>query len=43
MGRKYLQPSQRKNIPVFMNEDLFGILSEEEMIQEFPKYFGGRK
>lgn len=35
--------AKEKNIPVFMKEDLFGILSEEEMIQEFPKDFGGRK
>lgn len=35
--------AKEKNIPVFMKEDLFGILSEEEMIQEFPKNFGGRK
>lgn len=28
-----------KNIPVFMKEDLFGILDEEEMTQQFPKEF----
>ena len=31
------------NIPVFMKEDLLGILDENEMIQEFPKEFGGMK
>lgn len=31
--------AQAKNIPVFMKEDLFGILSEEEMVQQFPKEF----
>lgn len=31
--------AKEKNIPVFMKEDLLGILSEEEMIQEFPKEF----
>lgn len=31
------------NIPVFMKEDLLGILDENEMIQEFPKEFGGFK
>ena len=31
---------KEKNIPVFMKEDLLGILNEDEMIQEFPKEFG---
>lgn len=33
------EQAQRRNIPVFMKEDLYGILCEEEMIQEFPKEF----
>lgn len=33
--------AKEKNIPVFMKEDLLGILEENEMIQEFPKEFGG--
>lgn len=28
-----------KDIPVFMKEDLYGILSEKEIIQQFPKEF----
>ncbi len=35
--------AKKKNIPVFMKEDLLGILKEEEMIQEFPKEFIGIK
>ena len=31
--------AQKRSIPIFMKEDLYGILSEEEMIQEFPKEF----
>lgn len=34
--------AKAKNIPVFMKEDLLEIMSEEEMIQEFPKEFGGK-
>ena len=30
---------KEKGIPVFMKEDLLGILNENEMIQEFPKEF----
>ncbi len=33
--------AKEKNIPVFMKEDLLGILKEDEMIQEFPKEFRG--
>lgn len=29
-----------KGIPVFMKEDLYGILNKKEMIQQFPKEFG---
>lgn len=32
--------AKSKNIPVFMKEDLHGILSEKEIIQQFPKEFG---
>ena len=35
--------AKANNIPVFMKEDLLGILDESEMIQEFPKEFGGMK
>lgn len=35
--------AKEKIFLIFMNDDLFGILSDEEMIQEFPKDFGGRK
>ena len=35
--------AKSNNIPVFMKEDLLGILDENEMIQEFPKEFGERK
>ena len=35
--------AKSNNIPVFMKEDLLGILDENEMIQEFPKEFGGMK
>lgn len=31
--------AKEKNIPVFFKEDLYGILTEEEMIQEFPQEF----
>ena len=31
--------AQKRSIPIFMKEDLYGILSEEEVIQEFPKEF----
>ena len=33
--------AKEKNIPVFMKEDLLGILKEDEFVQEFPKEFGG--
>lgn len=32
--------AKEKNIPVFMKEDLLGILKEDEFVQEFPKEFG---
>ena len=35
--------AKSNNIPVFMKEDLLGILDENEMIQKFPKEFGGMK
>jgi phage protein gp37/gp68 len=35
--------AKEKNIPVFMKEDLLGILNEDEFVQEFPKEFGGIK
>ena len=35
--------AKEQNIPVFMKEDLLGIINEEEFIQEFPKDFGGAK
>ena len=35
--------AKANNIPVFMKEDLLGILNENEMIQEFPKEFGDMK
>ena len=35
--------AKEKNIPVFMKEDLLGILDEDEFVQEFPKEFGGTK
>ena len=35
--------AKEKNIPVFMKEDLLGILDEDEFVQEFPKEFGGIK
>ena len=35
--------AKANNIPVFMKEDLLGILDENEMIQEFPKEFGDMK
>ena len=35
--------AKEKNIPVFMKEDLLGILNENEFVQEFPKEFGGIK
>ncbi len=31
--------AQEAGIPLFMKEDLFGILSEKEMIQQFPEEF----
>ena len=31
--------AKEKNVPVFMKEDLLGILEETEMIQQFPKEF----
>ena len=30
---------KEQGIPVFMKEDLLGIINENEMIQEFPKEF----
>ena len=35
--------AKEKNIPVFMKEELLGILKEDEFVQEFPKEFGGIK
>ena len=35
------EQAKKQKIPVFMKEDLLGILSEEEMIQEFPVSFTG--
>lgn len=32
--------AKEKNIPVFMKEDLLGIIEENEFIQEFPVEFG---
>lgn len=33
------EQAKKNNIPVFMKEDLLGILGEDEMIQEFPEEF----
>ena len=37
----YYNQAKEKNIPVFMKEELLGILKEDEFVQEFPKEFGG--
>lgn len=34
-----LDQARKKGIPVFMKEDLLGIMKEEEMVQEFPSSF----
>ncbi len=34
------EQARAMGIPVFMKEDLFGILNEKEMIQQFPEEFG---